>query len=333
MRSVREACLMMFGTMAASGLIRASAKWTRMGLMTSARTMSSGMGNAKQRSGGDGGGGGGWKRDRLAFVVGTGMAVGVFVEQTRKRRLTVLAKDRVPSNVPVTSLNREKTPDLPPHVQYLLIGGGTASFSAFKAIKAADAKAKVIIVGDEERRPYMRPPLTKEMWFTDEVEKEEAEDGDVRFRQWNGRVRSLFFEPKGFFTPLKDLSKRDNGGVSFVGGRKVVKIDVERKEAHLDNGRVIGYDKCLLATGARPRRIGVLDGNPRSKAVTTTLKTAEDFSRIYDRFGHMKRIAVVGGGFVGSEIACGMVHRGRDKGIEVVQMFPEEGNMAKVRQA
>jgi NADPH-dependent 2,4-dienoyl-CoA reductase/sulfur reductase-like enzyme len=47
------------------------------------------------------------------------------------------------------------------YVPYLLIGGGTATFSAFRAIKSIDAKAKILIVGDENRLPYMRPPLSK----------------------------------------------------------------------------------------------------------------------------------------------------------------------------
>lgn len=50
---------------------------------------------------------------------------------------------------------------LPDSVQYLLIGAGTASFSAFRAIRAADENARVLAIGDEPEYPYMRPPLSK----------------------------------------------------------------------------------------------------------------------------------------------------------------------------
>ena len=52
------------------------------------------------------------------------------------------------------------------YAPYLLVGAGTASFAAFRAIKARDPTAKIIIVGEEVgQNPYMRPPLSKELWF------------------------------------------------------------------------------------------------------------------------------------------------------------------------
>jgi len=53
-------------------------------------------------------------------------------------------------------------------VPYLLIGAGTASFAAYRAIKSKDPTAKILIVGDENRLPYMRPPLSKELWFNED---------------------------------------------------------------------------------------------------------------------------------------------------------------------
>ena len=74
--------------------------------------------------------------------------------------------EEVPSSVPVTDLKLDATPKLPSKVDYLLVGAGTASFAASRAIKARDAKAKILMVSAEGRQPYMRPPLSKEMWFT-----------------------------------------------------------------------------------------------------------------------------------------------------------------------
>ncbi|KAK4311925.1 hypothetical protein Pmani_016613 [Petrolisthes manimaculis] len=77
------------------------------------------------------------------------------------------------------------TPTVVTHVPYLIVGAGTTSVAAFRAIKARDAKAKVLIVSAEGENPYMRPPLSKELWYTDEKEAAKT----LRFKQWNGKER------------------------------------------------------------------------------------------------------------------------------------------------
>lgn len=114
---------------------------------------------------------------------------------------------------------------LPAHAPYLLIGGGTASFAAARSIRARDPGAKVrrtsvfkpvyvfalmlssdlmgnmgllffcqvLIVTDEPDLPYMRPPLSKELWFSDDP----AVTDTLRFKQWNGKERRCVL--KSFF--------------------------------------------------------------------------------------------------------------------------------------
>ncbi|KAL1441718.1 hypothetical protein MTO96_008435 [Rhipicephalus appendiculatus] len=84
---------------------------------------------------------------------------------------------------------------LPESVPYLLVGAGTASFSAFRAIRSADPTAKVLVIGEEPYKPYMRPPLSKELWLSDEARK------TLSFKQWNGRERSIFFRARGLLLP------------------------------------------------------------------------------------------------------------------------------------
>ncbi|KAL1459872.1 hypothetical protein WDU94_011823 [Cyamophila willieti] len=90
---------------------------------------------------------------------------------------------------------------IPDKVPYLLIGGGTASFSAFRAIKSADPTAKVLVIGNEPFNPYMRPPLSKEMFYNEDRDVAKS----LRFKQWNTSERSLFYEPDDFYTPLESL--------------------------------------------------------------------------------------------------------------------------------
>ena len=65
----------------------------------------------------------------------------------------------------------------------------------------SDPWAKILIIGDEDHLPYMRPPLSKELWFN----ADKTAVDELRFKQWNGRERSLYFEPKSFYLPVEDL--------------------------------------------------------------------------------------------------------------------------------
>ena len=88
---------------------------------------------------------------------------------------------------------------VPGHVPYLIVGAGTASVSAFRAIKAGDARAKVLLISAEGEEPYMRPPLSKELWFSD-VQDPAA---SLKFKQWNGKSRRWGFIHVAHFRKLR----------------------------------------------------------------------------------------------------------------------------------
>jgi len=216
---------------------------------------------------------------------------------------------------------------VPSHVPYLLIGAGTASFAAYRAIKAKDPLAKILIVGEEERLPYMRPPLSKELWFM--TDKEAVQD--LRFKQWNGRERSLYFEPSSFYTPVSDLMDSPKGGISLLTGRKVVRLDPKAQVAYLSDGTEIGYEKCLIATGGKPKSLAQVESLPADlKEHVTLFRKIEDFQSLDKIANSSKSVTVFGGGFLGSELACALGFRGKQTKLEVVQAFQEEGNMGKV---
>lgn len=221
----------------------------------------------------------------------------------------------------------------------MLIGGGTASFAAFRAIKSHDPKAKVIVLTDEMETPYMRPPLSKELWFTGiksnapndnataakkqtdqkEASEKEASQKDTNpsdaqpltFKQWNGVERSLFYEPNDFYTQPTQLSDSPNGGVSIVRGYTVKKIDVENRIAFLDDGTEIKYGKCLIATGSSPKNLPVFEkASPKVKEHVSLFKTIEDYRHLRKCIDQSKSVVIVGGGFLGSELACALAKYG-----------------------
>ncbi|XP_055636630.1 apoptosis-inducing factor 1, mitochondrial isoform X2 [Toxorhynchites rutilus septentrionalis] len=220
--------------------------------------------------------------------------------------------------------------ELPKEVPYLLIGGGTASFAAFRAIKGHDAKAKVLVISNEPEMPYMRPPLSKELWFSPE---ERAQQEPLKFKQWNGVERSIYYEPEDFYIDPAKLLEAPNGGVAIARGYEVQKIDVVNKKAILTDGTEIKYEKCLLATGARPKNLSVLEAAPLAvKDHLTLFKSVHDFEELSDKLEAGGKIAIIGGGFLGSELSCALAKFSeiRDKKLEVYQLFHEDGNMGKI---
>ncbi|XP_076034595.1 apoptosis inducing factor [Oratosquilla oratoria] len=213
------------------------------------------------------------------------------------------------------------------HVPYLIIGAGTAAVAAFRSIKARDAKAKVVMVSEEGENPYMRPPLSKELWYSDDPEAATK----LRFKQWNGKERSIYFEHEDYFTPMDQLGTRENGGISILKGRSVVRLDVMMNRAYLDDGTEITYDKCLIATGGRPKSLKVFDKHPEEvKNKMTLFRTIADYQRLNAVIKEGKDITIVGGGFLGSELACAIGHKSKTTGGSVTQVFPEAGNMGKI---
>ncbi|XP_051257374.1 apoptosis-inducing factor 1, mitochondrial isoform X1 [Dicentrarchus labrax] len=216
---------------------------------------------------------------------------------------------------------------VPSHTPYLLIGGGTASFAAARSIRARDPGAKVLIVTDEPDLPYMRPPLSKELWFSDDPTVTET----LRFKQWNGKERSIYFQPASFYIPPEELESAENGGVAVLTGRKVVHMDVRGNKVKLDNDTEISYDKCLIATGGMPRNLQVIERAGEEVMEKTTLfRKIEDFKSLDKVSRNINSITIIGGGFLGSELACALGRRSNESGLEVIQMYPEKGNMGKV---
>lgn len=216
---------------------------------------------------------------------------------------------------------------LPSHAPYLLIGGGTASFAAARSIRARDPGAKVLIVTDEPDLPYMRPPLSKELWFSDDPSVTET----LRFKQWNGKERSIYFQPPSFYINPEELESTGNGGVAVLTGKKVVHMDVRGNKVKLDDNTEISYDKCLIATGGVPRNLQVIEraGDEVMKR-TTLFRKIEDFKSLDKVSRNAQSITIIGGGFLGSELACALGRRSNESELEVIQMYPEKGNMGKV---
>lgn len=170
-----------------------------------------------------------------------------------------------------------------PHYDYLIVGGGMTADAAIRGIRSVDADGSVGMISREPDPPYDRPPLTKGLWQ-------------------GGSEASIW----------RDTDELD---VELLLDRKVVRIDREERTAKDDRGAVYSYGSVLLATGATPRTL------PDAVPQVNYLRTFRDYRRLREDVRTKQRFAVIGGGFIGSEIAAALASAGKD----VVLVFPEEG--------
>ncbi len=179
---------------------------------------------------------------------------------------------------------------------YVIVGGGLAGFNAIPAIRERDPEGRIVLVTDERERPYDRVPLSK------------------RYLQGALSRNGVFLRPLEFY---------EENRVELVTGRKAMKLDVEAKALSLDDGRDLRYEKLLLATGGEPRRLVLPGADLRG---IHYLRTLEDSDALKEAMAPGKRLVVVGGGFIGCEVAAAGVMRGLDT--TVIEVGPYLLNMA-----
>jgi 3-phenylpropionate/trans-cinnamate dioxygenase ferredoxin reductase subunit len=166
---------------------------------------------------------------------------------------------------------------------YLIIGGGMTADAAVRGIRELDKERQIGLISAEGDAPYNRPPLTKGLW-------KGKPNIDKIWRQTGSR------------------------GVDLLLGRTVQTLDLERRIAIDKGGQEYGYEKLLLATGGSPRRL------PFGGDDVIYYRTVADYRRLREVAQPGRRVAVIGAGFIGSELAASM----RSNGVDVVMIYPEE---------
>lgn len=163
----------------------------------------------------------------------------------------------------------------------LLVGGGVASVRCARALRRHGFDGSVMLVGAERRLPYNRPPLSKEL-LRDDLPDE-----------------LVLAEPDGWYA---------RRGIEARVGTRVVELDAADQTALLDDGGSVAFDRCLIATGAEPRRLPVAGGEHAQ-----LLRTLDDARRLRTAAVAARpggRVTVVGGGFIGVELASSLAGLG-----------------------
>ncbi len=180
--------------------------------------------------------------------------------------------------------------------KYVIVGGGLAGFNAIPAIRERDPEGRIVLVTDERERPYDRVPLSK------------------RYLQGALSREGVFLRPMEFY---------EENRVELLTGRRATKLDAKAKALALDDGSEFRFDRLLLATGGHPRKLALPGAD---LAGILYLRTLEDSDALKESMSRAKKLAVVGGGFIGCEVAAAGVLKGLDT--TVIEVGPYLLNMA-----
>ncbi len=164
---------------------------------------------------------------------------------------------------------------------YLIVGGGMAADAAVQGIREIDSNGSIGIFSMEPDPPYDRPPLSKGLWKGAPIES--------------------------VWRKTKDL------GVEFHLAHQILSVSAEAKRVLDDRGFSHSFDKLLLATGGAPKKL------PFGSDRILYFRTLGDYRRLRALAERHERFGVIGGGFIGSEIAAALAMNGK----HVVMITPE----------
>jgi 3-phenylpropionate/trans-cinnamate dioxygenase ferredoxin reductase subunit len=172
---------------------------------------------------------------------------------------------------------------MPEAIDYLIVGGGVAGGHAVFEIRKHDKSGTILVVNEEDQFPYDRPPLSK---------------GYLAGRK---KRRELFFRADSYYQRNK---------VEVLREHHVKSIDASHRIITLDDGREIPYKSLLLATGGRVRKLEVTGSDLEG---IDYLRTLQNCDIIRKAASDSRKVAIVGGGFIGCEVAATL----RSKGLKV----------------
>ncbi|MGV3549515.1 NAD(P)/FAD-dependent oxidoreductase [Rhizobium sp.] len=171
----------------------------------------------------------------------------------------------------------------------VIIGAGEAGGRTALALRENGFEGHITLIGNEEHLPYERPPLSKEALTEAEA-----------------------IAPKSITSP----EALEAAGIDFIASICATSIDRDTKTIMLENGTELAYDQLVLATGASPRHLPLAEDVRHC----VYLRTHEDAIRIRERLERGGHVAIVGGGFIGLEIAASARKRGSE--VTIIEAQP-----------
>ncbi len=156
---------------------------------------------------------------------------------------------------------------------YIIIGGGMTAGSAISGIREIDKSGPILAISKENALPYNRPPLSKKLWM-------------------GGEEQNIYLD-------------FDENNVDFQLNTQVLSINPELKRVVVSSGDVFSYEKLLLATGGSVKQLPFGRDD-----LIHYYRTIEDYHTLKSLTKQKRNFAVIGAGFIGSEIAAALAKNG-----------------------
>jgi len=166
----------------------------------------------------------------------------------------------------------------------LILGGGQAAAYASKEIRSIDSDSDITIISEEKYFPYERPPLSKD-YILDKV-----------------TFNNLLFFPENFYL---------ENNIKFIGSTKITKVDFDNKKIS-SSLNSYDYDQLLIATGSSNRHLVINGQTILPKENIIYLRDFEESHSLKEKMNKAKNITIIGGGFIGLEIASSAVQKGKN---------------------
>jgi len=180
--------------------------------------------------------------------------------------------------------------------KYVIVGAGLAGGAAVDGIREVDAEGSILLIGQESYLPYNRPPLTKGLWSGKKT------------------IEKIFLHPDQYYA---------DHGATVLTETEVVAIDPNDCRITDQHGRCARYEKLLLATGGTPRRLTIPGAELEGICYYRYLS---DFVRLRVDAQRGATALVIGGGFIGSELAAAL----QTNGVNVTMLFPDAYLVSRV---
>jgi NAD(P)H-nitrite reductase large subunit len=179
---------------------------------------------------------------------------------------------------------------------YVIVGAGTAAGNAVEGIRNQDPEGSILLIGKEAYLPYNRPDLSKKLWFGKK------------------KVDQIYVNDEDFYT---------NNNVDVLMGIEVVGLNTVSRSIRDKKGSEWGYEKLLLAGGGSPRRLDIPGGDLEGISYYRYL---DDYYAMKEQVDEDKTAVVIGGGFIGSELAASLTMNK----VSVTMVYPEDWMVQRV---
>ena len=179
---------------------------------------------------------------------------------------------------------------------YVIVGAGLAGVSAAEGVREIDSRGSILLIGSERHLPYDRPPLSKKLWLGKKT------------------VADIVLHDQAYY---------QSAAIDLMLDETAVELDRSARVVTTGKGHTCRFRKLLLATGGNPRILTIPGGD---LADVCYYRRLDDYRKIRQKAAEGSSAVVIGGGFIGSEMAAALcLNR-----VKVTMIFPEPQLIARV---